>query len=193
MKGHIKKIAIFAVIVLIVLISIFLILPKQKTKKQIQYIETAYTQDNVQSKLAEVEIEEDASDMMVKIDDADIIGTIKIDKINFEGLVYEGTSLETLKKGVGHFETSPYFDGNVCLAAHNTSKFWAKLNTLKTGDKISYVTFLGTKEYEVFDMLQIEETDWSKLEDTDENILTLITCIKGNKPKRLCVQAIEIK
>lgn len=121
-----------------------------------------------------------------------IIGTIKIPKINFEGEIYEGISLEVLAKGVGHFDNSPYLDGNVCLAAHNTSKFWAKLNTLKKGDKITYESFLGTREYEVFELSQIEETDWTSLENTDENMLTLITCVKGDKPKRLCVRAIEI-
>ena len=120
------------------------------------------------------------------------IGMIKIYKINFEGKIYEGTSLEVLAKGVGHFDNSPYLDGNVCLAAHNTSKFWAKLKTLKKGDKITYDSFLGTREYEVFELSEIEETDWTKLENTNENVLTLITCVKGNKPKRLCVRAIEI-
>lgn len=59
------------------------------------------------------------------------IGTVHIPKINFKGKIYEGTSLEVLAKGVGHFDNSPYQDGNVCLAAHNTSKFWAELNRLE--------------------------------------------------------------
>ena len=121
-----------------------------------------------------------------------IIGTIRIHKINFLGKIYEGTSLDVLAKGVGHFENTPYLNGNVCLAAHNTSKFWAKLKTLKEGDLITYESFLGTKEYKVTDLSQIDETDWSKLENTEENMLTLITCVKGNKPKRLCVKAIQL-
>lgn len=120
------------------------------------------------------------------------IGNIKIQKINFEGKIYEGTSLDVLAKGVGHFDNSPYLDGNVCLAAHNTSEFWAKLKTLEKGDLITYESFLGTREYVVCEISQIEETDWTKLENTDENMLTLITCVKGNKPKRLCVRATEI-
>ena len=120
------------------------------------------------------------------------IGTIKIPKINFEGTVYEGTSLDILAEGVGHFDNSPYLDGNVCLAAHNTSKFWAKLKNLKKGDSITYESFLGTREYKVSEVIQIDETDWTKLENTNENMLTLITCVKGVKPKRLCVRATEI-
>lgn len=83
-------------------------------------------------------------------------------------------------------------NGNVCLAAHNTNKFWAKLHTLQTGDKITYTSFLGTKNYYVVNITKIDETDWSLLQNSDENILTLITCVKNEKEKRLCVQAVEL-
>ena len=79
------------------------------------------------------------------------------------------------------------------MAAHNTSKFWAKLNTLENGDTITYTSFLGTKEYQVNNITQVEETDWTLLNDTEENYLTLVTCIKGKSNLRLVVQAVEIK
>ena len=122
----------------------------------------------------------------------DILGIIKIEDIDFEGIIYEGTTQDVLKVGVGHFEDTPNFDGNVCLAAHNTNKFWAKLKNLKNGSKIVYTSYLGKREYEVFSSKQIEETDLTSLENTEENIITLITCVKGQKEKRLCVQAREI-
>ena len=37
----------------------------------------------------------------------------------------------------------------------------------------------------------ILETDWSMLQETKENKLTLITCIKNRVNQRLCVQAVE--
>ncbi len=40
-------------------------------------------------------------------------------------------------------------------------------------------------------MLQISETDWTKLSNTTENMLTLLTCVKGKPTQRLCVQALE--
>lgn len=122
----------------------------------------------------------------------DILGIIKIEDIGFEGIIYEGTTQDILKIGVGHFEDTPNFDGNVCFAAHNTNKFWAKLKNLKNGSKIVYTSYLGKREYEVFSSKQIEETDLTSLENTEENIITLITCVKGQKEKRLCVQAREI-
>ena len=39
----------------------------------------------------------------------------------------------------------------------------------------------------------IQETDWSFLEPTKENRITLITCVKEMPEFRRCVQAIEVK
>ena len=116
---------------------------------------------------------------------------LKIPRIFLEAEISEGTSKETMNKYIGHFEDTQKKEGNICLAAHNTSKYWAKLHTLKKGDKIIYTSFLGTKEYSVTDMLQISETDWTKLSNTTENMLTLLTCVKGKPTERVCVQALE--
>ena len=37
----------------------------------------------------------------------------------------------------------------------------------------------------------INDEDWSYLGATEDNRITLITCVAGQKDKRLCVQAIE--
>lgn len=161
-------------------------------KNKIDNVYETYSDDNVQNRI-DTENTTTNDDLMLQIDGENVVGVIKIDKIGFVGLVYEGTSLDTLAKGVGHFESSPYLDGNVCLAAHNTNKFWAKLHTLENGDTINYTSFLGTKEYKVSKVTQISETDWTLLENTDENYLTLITCVKGKPSLRLAVQAIEAK
>jgi len=50
---------------------------------------------------------DEISNLGITVDDANVIGLITIDKINFNGLIYEGTSADVLKKGVGHFECSP--------------------------------------------------------------------------------------
>lgn len=174
--------------------SFFLVknsLDRAKEKEQIENVIEIYSNNNVQERL-ENEENNIKEDLLLQINGEDVIGVIKIEKINFEGLVYEGTSLATIDKGVGHFEISPYFDGNVCLAAHNSDKFWANLHTLQGGDEITYVSFLGTRTYKVSSIEEISETDWSKLANTNSNILTLITCVKDKPAKRLCVQAIEV-
>lgn len=196
-----KKVIIISVTVafmIIAVISTFFVVKYFMNKNKIDYVYEEYSSDNTQNRLDTENNnnnnETDSTDnLMLQIDGEDVLGVIKIDKINFEGLIYEGTSMQTLAKGVGHFTNTPYLEGNVCLAAHNTNSYWAKLHTLSNGDKIQYTCFLGTKEYEVSNVSRISETDWNSLKNTDTNVLTLITCVKGQKDLRLCVQAKEIK
>lgn len=193
MNKKVKKAITISVIVILVIVAViatFFIVKYFINRNKINYVYEEYS--DTQDKLDDDNTDNSIDNLMLKIDNESVVGVIKIDKINFEGLIYEGTSLDTLSKGVGHFESSPYLEGNVCLAAHNTNSYWAKLYTLESGDKIEYTSFLGYKEYEVFSISQISETDWTNLENTEENILTLITCVKGQSELRLCVQASEI-
>lgn len=194
MSKKLKKAVTISVVILVIIVAIistFFIIKHFKDKEKIDNVMEIYSDENIQDILDNEELT-NTDELMQQIDGEYVIGVIKIDKIGFSGLVYKGTSLDTLSKGVGHFESSPYLNGNVCLAAHNTSKYWAKLHTLEIGDKITYISFLGTKEYKVIESSQIQETDWSKLSNTTENLLTLITCVKGKPALRLCVQALEV-
>ena len=38
----------------------------------------------------------------------------------------------------------------------------------------------------------IENTDWTYLEDTEENTITLITCVENEPKYRRCIQGEEI-
>lgn len=183
------KIASAIILTIIVIIATFFTVKYLINKSKIDNVCDVYSNDKVQERLIE-----DSNSVQLQMDGETVIGVIKIDKINFEGLIYKGTNMETLDKGVGHFENTPYLNGNVCLAAHNSNQFWKKLHTLEKGDTITYISFLGTKDYEVSEVKQIDSTDWSMLENTEkENNLTLITCVRNTPEKRLCVQATEIK
>lgn len=185
---------IFRILIIIITIFATLYLSVIVGKDIInEYINRKLITETYQT-IAEVNTEEKKEEQTVdiKYNENNILGIIKIEDIGFEGAVYEGTTQDILKIGVGHFEDTPDFNGNVCLAAHNTNKFWAKLKNLKKGSKIVYTSYFGKREYEVFLSKQIEETDFTLLENTEENIITLITCVKGQKDKRLCVQAREI-
>ena len=193
MSTKIKRsiiISIIIIFIILIAISSFFIVKYFSDKNKISNIYETYSDDNIQNRIETQNVTTD-EDLMLEIDGEKVVGVIKIDKIGYEGPIYEGTTLDTLAKGVGHLSNSPYFNGNVCLAAHNTSKFWAKLNTLENGDTITYTSFLGTKEYVVSNIKTIDETDWSDTENTEDNRITLITCVKGQKEKRLCVQASE--
>ena len=97
---------------------------------------------------------------------------------------------------VGHFESTSKWNGNVGLAAHNRGypiNYFSRLKELKNEDKIIYKTKYGTKTYAIRIIKIIEDTDWSYLQETKENRITLITCVENKPSQRLCIQGIEIK
>lgn len=124
---------------------------------------------------------------------------ITIPSINmYNEEIHEGVDQETLKNNVGHFIFSADFNGNVCLAAHNysvyTSDLFKNLHTLKTGDKIIYSFNGAQRKYAVKEIFEVASNDFSVLEETNENVITCITCtINNDKNKRLCLRAVEIK
>ena len=123
------------------------------------------------------------------------IGTLTIPKINLYDIdICESVELETLSKSIGHFTNTNIYDGNVGLASHNAgtkANYFAHINKLELGDEIYYKTIYGTKKYIVDNIVEINSYDWSKLEETEDNRITLITCISGKLEYRLCVQGIE--
>lgn len=124
----------------------------------------------------------------------DLIGSLKIEKINLNGTVKEGSTNEILRDYIGHIEETAKYDGNVGLAAHNRGNkysYFARINELEPGDEIVYTTKYGERKYIVDTKKEILETDWSNLEGTSDNRITLITCIKNKVNQRLCVQAVQ--
>ena len=55
--------------------------------------------------------------------------------------------------------------------------------------KITYTTKLGTRTYEVYSVSKISVNDVSVLNDSADNILTLVTCVMNQPDYRWCVQA----
>lgn len=124
--------------------------------------------------------------------DSDTLGLLKINKIGLKGLVKEGSNNEVLSNYIGHIENTSKYNGNIGLAAHNRGNkysYFARINELAEGDDIIYTTKFGENHYIVEKIREIEEHDWSMLEDSIDEKLTLITCIKDKKEMRLCVQA----
>jgi LPXTG-site transpeptidase (sortase) family protein len=125
------------------------------------------------------------------------IGLLTIPKLRLSVNVYESPdNLEAMEKGVAHFPSTSAFDSNVGLSAHNqnfdgSDGYFKDLHTLEQGDIVMYKTALGERSYEVSSITTIAASDWSPLYHTDDNRLTMITCITGQQDKRLCVVAIE--
>ncbi len=119
---------------------------------------------------------------------------IEIPTIDLSAPISQGTTQEIMKEYVGHFENTVFWQGNIGLAAHNRGfpiNYFEKIKDLKIGDEIIYKTPYGQRIYVVNLSVIIEQTDWSYLQETDDNRITLITCVSNKPEHRLCVQAIE--
>ena len=119
---------------------------------------------------------------------------IQIDKIALKAPIQEGTSKEILADYVGHFEESSKDLGNICLAAHNRgykNNYFSRLKELQEGDEIKYTYNDIEKKYVVIKHEIIQNTDWSNLEPTEENTITLITCVENEPEYRRCIQGME--
>ena len=107
---------------------------------------------------------------------------------------YEGTDSATMHKGVGHFPSTSAWNGNIGLCGHNRGSRHSigSIKDLKVGDTIQCETSSGTRTYSVSYVGTIKWTDWSYLNATRDNRITIITCLADQPTKRVCVQATEV-
>lgn len=121
--------------------------------------------------------------------------TITIPAISLYDIkIKDGIDAKTLNEYVGHFPSTSNFDGNVGLAAHNSgfkNNFFKDINKLNLNDKIIYKYNKEKRQYRVAKKVEIDSYDWSYLDNTNDNLLTLITCVENMPNKRLVVQAVE--
>ena len=82
------------------------------------------------------------------------------------------------------------------MAANNRGyrvNFFARIKELEKGDIIYYFVDGKKYKYKVDEIMIIYETDWSILEETKDNRITLLTCVENREEYRLCVQAILVE
>ena len=119
---------------------------------------------------------------------------IEIPSINLKAPICESTKMDVLNKYVGHFEDTPKKEGNIGLAGHNRGfekNYFQELYKLKKGEEIKYKYNEYERIYLVEKIETIKNTNWSYLDNTKENKITLITCIENKPDFRLCIQAIQ--
>lgn len=125
------------------------------------------------------------------------LGVLSIPTLGVTANVFEtADEMEAMNHGIAHFRSTSAWDGTVGLSAHNinfngTDGYFKNLHTLKIGDTVTYSTALGERDYKVTLVKSIRENDWSYLNRSAENKLTLITCISGKPTQRLVVQAVQ--
>ena len=139
-------------------------------------------------------IQETITDENIKETEEKDMWYIEIPKINLKADIREGTTKEIMEDYIGHFEETKKEEGNVGLAAHNRgykNNYFERLKELKEGDSIFYNYHGQIKEYLVTKHVIIKDTDWSYLEATEDNKITLITCVENEPEYRRCIQGEE--
>lgn len=122
------------------------------------------------------------------------IGTLKIPSLNINMKVWEGETRASMAKGLGHYSSTSGWDGNIGICGHNRGAKYniGSIRNLEIGDNITYSTVYGTRTYAVILVRTISDSDWSYLQATADNRITITTCLANQPSKRVCVQAVEV-
>lgn len=123
-----------------------------------------------------------------------LLGTVRVPKLNLQIPIYQGATVENLRRGVGHISGTSLPTGELgthsVIAGHNrlrNKKLFTTIHKLKKGD-IFKIDSLGKEmDYEVVDSVVVEpyETDYlMPVEGKDK--VTLLTCSYFGK-KRLLI------
>lgn len=186
-----KLFVLFIALILVASLTYLFIYDKKELEKEKTNNQVIENEEKISYNTS---IEYEQTDEEIEKKTEEIIGTLTIQKIDLVGEVKEGVTEDILENYIGHVEETPKFNGNVGLAAHNRGNqypYFARINELELGDEIIYKTEFGERTYTVNNIQEILDTDWSLLQETQENTLTLITCIANKVNQRLCVQAVQ--
>jgi sortase A len=127
-----------------------------------------------------------------------LVGRIEIPRLALSAVVFEGTSDDTLARGVGHLRGSarPGMGGNLVLAGHRDT-FFRDLRGIKAGDEVTIKAPEGEFQYEVESTAIVYPNQTEVLKPSGDATLTLITCYPfrfiGNASERFIVRATKIQ
>jgi sortase A len=129
------------------------------------------------------------------VQEGDPVGVIRIPTIDLESWIVSGVDPPDLRKGVGHYPSTPMpgEQGNAALAGHRTTyghPFY-DLDKLDPGDLITVQTLTGSFTYSVTGSTVVNPSDTHVIDDQpDKVMLTLTTCDpKYSARNRLIVTA----
>lgn len=194
--------AIFYMLLIATIVIIGIIVYKygsnQKNEKESQEVIEAFS--NIDFSKNE---EESGSQIQLDYKGYDVIGIVKIPKINIEYPILEIGNIdpESAKKPmklsiIKYWGENVNDYGNLSIAGHNNKDgtMFGKTKKLELGDIIELTDLQGqTIQYSIYDIFVTDPNDVSILLPKDELVreVTLITCTNGNK-QRLILKAKEI-
>lgn len=143
---------------------------------QSQTIEKTPTQEKIEP------VNETQNMVEMNLNQGQVIGKIKIEKIDVDLILLEGSNNHELGLGAGHLPDTaqPGRYGNCAIAGHRNYTFGSMFNRLdevEVGDEVE-VEFMGESYTYIAEEIKIvEPSDVSVLEqDKTKRLLTLITC-----------------
>lgn len=190
-KVKISNILLLALSIVAILIIILIAIEFSKRNENEEKVKEVISQVN-----ENIEKNENKEIPYIEFQGYQVIGTIKIPKINIEYPILISSTKESLKKSISRFGEGKVNEiGNLCLAGHNyiDGSMFGKINQLENGDEISILDLYGNEvTYTVFNKYITNPNDSKVLEsiNKDKKEVTLITCINGNKD-RLIIRANE--
>jgi len=128
------------------------------------------------------------------IPEGEAVATIRIPKIGLDKAVIEGVGVPDLKKGPGHYPSTPLpgQPGNAAIAGHRTTYGapFDRLDELQPGDLIEVTTRQGNFKYKVDGSREVTPDQIEVLNQTENATLTLTTCTpRFSAKRRLIVSA----
>lgn len=175
------------------IVTITSVIDIKELDKNEDYVETSVPVGEQDTK--EIINLKEYENMPEKIDEYKVVGQITIPKLNIEKYILGETTKQSLKKGVtkicGPEVNKP---GNFCIAGHNYSNTFGKINLLEIGDEIQIKdTYDRVLKYQVYSKEKVSPNDTNCLAQNtyNEREITLITCTVG-AIKRVVIKAIEI-
>lgn len=201
MKNKIYNIILLILIVSLIIVGILIAIKygKNQVKEQelIQVVAEVKTQIENQETTDSNQDETQKKEVAVEYKGYNVVGMIKIPKIDIEYPILDQTTTESMKVSITKFWGNNVNDiGNFSMAGHNylDGTMFGKTKKLELGDIIEMTDLTGkTIEYEIFDKYVIDPNDVECVKSVDSNTreITLITCTNGRK-NRLIIKAREI-
>ncbi|MCR5186358.1 MAG: class D sortase [Clostridia bacterium] len=190
---HANKSIIVCMILLIIIVFLLYSMIYSSNDNSIKTEDEFYNISNIEeskTNINEIQTNADARSNYVAENEIIFEWKIEIPKIELVANIAEGTNKEVLDYYVGHFESTKRRHGNIVLAAHNRGypvNYFSRIKDLEIGDKI-YYTYNEFKQcYKLVSKEIIKDTDFTKLEDTNEDTITLITCVENEPSFRRCI------
>ncbi len=197
MKQKIYQIIFIILSIIAVVLLIFII--KKYGGRQVNEVKNKETLEV----FSQINSDENTEKTKIQMDGYDVIGTVKIPKINIEYPIVsiETSNPEETKKPM-KFAIVRYWGGNVndfgnlSIAGHNNydGTMFGKTKKLEIGDAVELTDLTKqTIKYQIYQKFTTNPNDVSVLQTEDKFVreVTLITCTNGNK-ERLILKARQI-